>query len=335
MTMPFCVDNELEQSHSDIYSNLLALFYLRNIRETVVSRNFTFLAHFQGRHRSSKSTTAFWFAWLLDPTFEKNYKKRVVTTPQQFMDAIKDIRKLNRKGCVIIVDEAANTMGAADYYENFLKTIAKVTMMMGYTGVIVFYCSIYKSFVDSRIRRMFHTYYECSRYGNDRSMVRPYILRYSTIRKKEYVKHPVINLIGERVTLEQMTITKPPKEIIAAYEELANPRKDDMLDGYDEDIKRGIIKEKKSKLDIDELVKQVVLDYHDYEAQKTKGEKIKLSKFKLKYRCKITGEQADYVKDEAEKILNQKKTEEQVVQEKVKAKQDDEVMRPDPNKILR
>ena len=332
--MPFCIDPELEQSKTDYYGNMLALAYLTNIRRTVVERNFTFLAHFQGRHRSGKSTTAFWFAWLLDPTFAKNYKERVVTTPQQFMDAIHNIRKSKRKGCVIIVDEAANTMGASDYYENFLKTIAKVTMMMGYTGVIVFYCSIYKSFVDSRIRRMFHSYYECSRYGNERTMVRPYILRYSTIRKKEYVKHPVINIMGERVTLEQITVEKPPQNIIDAYETLSSETKDDMMEGYQEDIRKGELKEKKGRLNIDELIKTIVDNYKDFEVPKVKGDRISLSKFKLKWSCRITGEQADYVKGEAEKILNEKKSIEMLHKEKIREKQEDESFRPDPNKMF-
>jgi hypothetical protein len=328
--MSFCVDASIEQDKSDYFQHMLSLAYLRNIRDTVVRRNFTFLAHFQGRHRSSKSTTAFWFAWLLDPTFAANYQKRVVTSPQQFMDAIADIRKLKRKGCVVIVDEAANTMAASDYYENFMKTIAKVTTMMGYTGVIVFYCSIYKNFVDSRIRRMFHSYYECARYSNDRSIIRPYILRYSTIMKKEYVKHPVINIMGERVTLEQIVVQKPPQFIIDAYENLSIIRKDDMMDGYQEDIKRGMIKEKKGRLNVDELVKTVVDNYHDFESPKMKGDKIRLSKFKLKWTCKITGEQADYVKEAAEKALNLKKSEEQTREEKIK----DEELRPDPNKMF-
>ena len=308
--MTFIYDEATELNIGEYYHNFLALAYLRNIRTHCVDRKFTFLASFAGRHRSSKSTTATYFGYLEDDTFWKYYESRVVSNPRQFMEAVDQIASLSsdpehpKRSCVIVVDEAGNSMASSDYYENFMKTISKVTMMFGYLSLQVYYCGIMRSFVDSRIRKMFHTAFEVSRYSNDYSIVRPYTIKYSPFLKKEFFKHPIINFMGHRITLERLVIHKPPDFIIERYENLAGIRKPEMLSNYTQDIQRDEIKRTKEGIDIDSVVRTVVENYKNFEASNSTPERIKLMQTKVEFGCKVSSRLAKHIKEEAEKQLN-------------------------------
>ncbi len=118
---------------------LLTLAYFKHLRDHVIKKGFSFMASFDGRHRSAKSTTAATLGCLWDDSFERQFESRIVQDHIEFMDAIERIAKQNIQGGVIMVDEAGISMASTDWYENFMKTITKTMQMFGYLYPVVLF----------------------------------------------------------------------------------------------------------------------------------------------------------------------------------------------------
>lgn len=308
--MPFVFDKELETSTDIDYQDLIAMKYFKNIREHVILKKFTHLASFDGRHRSGKSITASTIGHLIDPTFWRDYEQRLVQDPKEFVDAVEFIAKQNIRGAVIQVDEAGVSMASSDWYERWLKTISKMVQMFGYLYLIVFFVAPLKDFVDSRIRKMFHSYYKVERFNNEYSIISPYRLKYSSIRNKWYYKSPIVNFQGERIVLNRIRFGKPPQDIIDRYEAIANQRKKEMLAGFIEDMKKDEARETRQELDIDKIINKVVQNYPNYESKRSKPDNPTLEQVKIEFGFRLTNRQAKYVKYEAETMLRNKALEE-------------------------
>jgi hypothetical protein len=209
---------------------------------------------------SGKSLFAILLAYLLDPTFWANFDKRVVSTPDEYVAAVMDIRDKGYKGAVIVVDEAGVSMASSDYYESFMKTISKMIQMYGYLCIQTFFCAPNKDFVDSRLRRMFHSYYRVERFSNDYSLIFPYAIKYSSMVHKYFYRHPVINYQGERIIMNRIKIMKPPQFIIDRYQQFANAHKDKMLNDFMTELHNQKMQAARKIVNIEDLLKTVIDD---------------------------------------------------------------------------
>jgi hypothetical protein len=288
--------------------SILALAYLKSIRRRVVGNGFTYLASFDGKHRSSKSTTAITFAYLWDPTFWDYFESRIVQDHIEFVNAMEQISKLKIKGGCIIVDEAGVSMSSSDWYERWMKTITKMVQMFGYLYPIVLFVAPVKDFVDSRLRRMFHAYYHVERYDKLKSYVTPYNVRFNAILGKWFYKKPRMRIGSQEIIVRRIVIHKPPAFIIERYQQLELNRKDKMFKGFLEELKTEEVKEAKKEVDLDDVVEFVIKNYKNYESKRSLPQLIQLDSTRLEFGLKLRQREAMFVRAEAEQVLNKDRT---------------------------
>jgi hypothetical protein len=99
---------------------------------------------------------------------------------------------------------------------------------------------------------------------------------------------------------------KPPKDIVERYRNLEKARKDKLLAGFLEDIKRGEVKKEREEVNLDAVVKNVISNHTIYESKRSKPHNLELDVNKIEFRLKVPNRMAKYIKGEAEKALNEK-----------------------------
>jgi hypothetical protein len=291
------------------YNNIIALAYLSSLRRQIRSVGLTYLASFDGRHRSGKSVAATTFGYLLDPTFWKYYENRLIQEPRDFIDVLETIAKEKIDGAVIQVDEAGISMSSTDWYERWLKALTKTMQMFGYLHPIVFFVAPIKDFVDARVRRMFHAHYAVSRYSNDFTTILPYEAYYSTIRQKYYYKKPIVRFAGNKVKLDRFILGKPPDKLLTRYQNYEESVKPNMLASFANDVRQSEIKAIKEVPDIDAVIQKVceTPDLYKMERSTPANPKLDANAIEFAFRnIKIPVRQIRYIKTEAEKRLKKK-----------------------------
>lgn len=284
---------------------LIAIAYLTHVRKRVVKSGFSFIGSFDGKHRSGKSLTATTWGYIWDETFWKRYPYRLVREPREFVDEIELIAKQKIDGAVIQIDEAGVSLSSADWYERWMKTVFKMVQMFGYLHPIVLFTAPVKDFIDARLRKMFHAYYNVNRFTKNETMITPYHVKYSSIMSKTYHKKPVLRIAGQLITLRRIKFGLPPAHIIDRYEDLADARKDKMLGVFKRDIAKAELKEQRQAPDIKEIINHVVDNYKIFESVRgTTPAKPKLNVNAIEYTLKVPNRQATYIRDEAEKIIH-------------------------------
>jgi hypothetical protein len=296
-----------EQEQKITQPQRIFISYLMHLYAQVHNLGFSFLASFDGRHRSGKSITAITWASLLDASFFKNMERRLPTEPKEFIDIYEnDIAKRNRRGAVVVVDEAGVSFASSDWYERWLKTVAKMVQMFGYLRPVVFFVAPVKDFVDARLRKMFHAYYKVRRYNNKETTITPYHLKYSTLHKKTLYKKPVIHFADQKLVIRSLIMGKPPSWLLERYAELEINRKNEMLKKFADELKKEEIKEKRKEISLEELIKQVVKDWQFFASKRSKPEHIILDPTSIQVAFKTTHRLAQYIKRRAEEELNKK-----------------------------
>lgn len=284
----------------------IGLAYIKHTNNLVNKTGFSELENFDGRHRSGKSVTACLMAYLQDETFWDDFENRVIADHNQFIDLMEKIEKHNIKGACIIIDEAGVSMSSSDWYEVWLKTITKMVQMFGYLRPRIKFVAPVKDFVDSRLRKMFHRYNKVQRNNNRESIILPYNVKYSTLRKKEFYRKPKVRIHGQDKTIRRIHLGLPPSWFLERYVQLEQNRKPEMFKEFIEDIKRGEVKQTKEKADIKELIGLVVKNYKIYESERSKPDNITLNPNTIRYNLKTKAAEADYIKTQAEKQIRQK-----------------------------
>jgi len=285
---------------------LLTLSYLKHTRDHVVRNGFSYLGSFAGRHRSGKSIAATTFGYLWDTTFYKNMESRFVQDHKEFIDVIDGFASQNLKGGVIVVDEAGVSMASSDWYEVWMKSVAKMVQMFGYLHPIVLFVAPMKDFVDSRLRKMFHAYYELDRYNNNYSVISPYEMKYSTIRSKYYHKKPIITINNQEIQLRRIMWGKPPQHILDRYANIEQSRKPELLENFKADISRSEVKDQKKEVDLDKTIGFVVKNYKLYESKRSKPDDVILDENKIEFGHRIPQRMAKYIKGEAQRQIQLK-----------------------------
>lgn len=283
---------------------ILGISYLWSIRRKVVVQDFSFLANFDGRHRSGKSTCASVLGYIIDPTFWDDFENRVVYTPKDLMAAIERLEQSKIRGGVIIVDEAGVSLANDAYYEVWLKTISRIFQVFGYLNPIVFFCLPVSDDLAKKFRKLLHAYYAVNRPSNEYTMMTPYNLKYSVIMKKQFFRKPKIRIGSARITLRDIRIGKPPEFILKRYQNLAALKKPEAMKELQEDFRKTEIKENKETADITKLIDHVIANTSLYTAKRSKADNIILDVNRIEFGLKVSRRNAAYIKAEAERKVN-------------------------------
>jgi len=292
---------------------LIGVAYLKSVRDEVVKRKFSYLASFDGRHRSGKSIGAASLADIWDPKFFDEMQYRIVQHHTEFADVLERIEKSGQKGAVIMVDEAGASMGSSDWYEGWMKNLSKSVMVLGYLLPIILFVAPVKDFVDARLRKMFHAYYKVDRptdHGNRTfSYLTPYRMKYNSIYKKPYHQKPIIRIMGEKKTVKRLKLFAS-SQVVERYAELELHRKPKMLEEFYKGIRHQEVKKQREMPNIEEIANFVVKNYKSFEAETSKPEKIVIDGDLVKANyTNLTFRLANTVKKKAQKILSEKQRE--------------------------
>ncbi len=300
------VDYETESAFTHLtQEELIGLAYLKHTRDFVIKKGFSYLASFDGRHRSGKSLASITFAHLWDPTFYKYFESRIVQDHNEFMNAIQNLADEDIKGGCIVVDEAGVSMGSDQYWETWLRTLTKTVQMFGFLLPVIEFVSPQKDFVDSRLRKMFHSYYKVDRNNNNYSTITPYNLKFSSMKSKWYYKKPVVRLGNTEIVINRIKLHKPPQQLIERYRNLEQARKKVMLEKFMDEMRKTDAKSERTEVDLEKLIDGVVKNFRLYESKRSKPDRILLDTNKIQFRLKITGRMANYVQGEAERKLDE------------------------------
>lgn len=279
--------------------------YLRNLRKRTHKYGFSDLSTFSGPHRSGKSTSACFFAWLLDDTFKDNFKKRVIYAPEDLDQYILNADKLytlNKKniGCAVVIDEAGNTLEALAYYSEFSRKFSTTLQTMGYLKSRIFFISPNRKNVASSIRSMANTHYNVKRPNSTTyTTVSPRELKYDHLRDTSWNKRPVIRYFGEKIMLQTLKIHGIPSEILKKYLEVEGYKSDMIKNKYS--VQKEIEEKNKDEIDIDDAVRKVKDNLLHFLNMRENGVHIDA----IAYQLKVSRRVSNLIKMRVERELKQ------------------------------
>lgn len=281
----------------------VGLAYLISRRRQVVNTKLSHLMSWDGRHRSGKSVTACTFSWLWDKSFKNDFENRIVTDPEDLIKIIETAGKnytLNKqRGVAIIIDEAGNTLSSSEWYESWAKSINKTVQMFGYLCPQISFVAPVQDYVNSSLRKMFHTHFTMKRFNNDYSVCKPYDLHYNSVTGKKYPRLPIVRFNGIKIKLNSIKLYGIPSEILERYQFLEITRKSKMLE---ENLHNAYARELEAEeRDPQEILKEILEKYKFFLNRKGTG----LDKDIIAYHYSLKGKKASYILRLAERELEE------------------------------
>lgn len=291
------------------FDRLVALGWLKHQNDHVQKKGFSLMASYDGRHRAGKSVLAATHGYLWDETFWPDFENRIVSDYKDFANLMENLDHRRINGPVIMVDEAGVSMGSADWYEGWMKSLTKVFQMFGYLHPRVLFVAPVKDFVDSRLRRMFHLYVKVNRYNTEECIFTPYDVLYNTLKNKFYYRKPSVRIGGQEVQIRRIHARAPPAEFMRRYQNFEQLKKPEMLKEFLDGMRKQEIQTAKQEVDLDKVIQFVAKQHQLYESKRSKQDNLILDLNKIEFGFKIPNRQAQFVKAEAEKLVNFKRNE--------------------------
>jgi hypothetical protein len=302
-----------EMDFSNIYNepdsmDLARVFFNRLWRKLHLY-NFSLLILFYGKHRVGKSLAAVLFAYILDPTFEKNLEKRVVYSSKAFLSAMREIRQQKIKGGACIFDEAGSSeLASQRWYEDAAKVISSNLQAIGYLNPFIGFVTQNFAFVNTQARKLSQGVFEVDRMTNLCSRVKPFWIENNPWTSKFYRRYPIFcekhNGIQSNVyKLGMIKIGLPPKDIMERYIAHSQAFKDKLLDDSERDI--DILNTQRQMesayvTDLNDIIEQVT---HNREAYKASSKHDRLDEDLIRHEFKLKHRDAKVVKLLAEKVI--------------------------------
>jgi len=301
-------NNFLDRKLKTIDPATLTKIYLRSIYTSVHYYNFSYLGLIVGRHRAGKSLYATTLSTILDRTFWNYLEVRVVYTAREFINALRNIRKLNVKGGAVVWDEAGIGIPAREWYELSNRLIGKMVQVFGHLNPVVFFVTQDASFVDNQPKKMLHAFIEMTRPSRDYALAWVYDITTNKKTGKIYYIHPRIWIQGTGFFNQiRIKVYRPPKEIEERYEEHSLPYKQKIEEAMAQRIKEfeeGSLHPK--EMTTEEIIKDIErrLEYFKSPRSKLSNIKLDLDMIRAEYRLPLP--LAKKIKRTAEIILNEK-----------------------------
>lgn len=264
---------DFESIYPEPRPDRLAIAYFNRIYRKLHVENFSFLIAFYGLHRVGKSLSAVTFCYIIDPTFEKDLKKRVVYSSGELMSAFKTIRKKKIKGAGIIIDEAGTgDLSSQRWYEDMAKIVSANLQAVGYLNPFICFVTQNFSFINATARKLSNGVFAVSRHGKRYSEIKPYWLQNNPWSSGYYRKFPIFcekrsGIPSNVYKINKIKIGLPPKHIRNLYEEHSQAYKDSFLESSQSDI--DIMQKSRSQKNamvtgIDMIAKEVQSEINSY-----------------------------------------------------------------------
>lgn len=275
----------------------------------------TLIMHVSGEHQSWKSIFASRLAFTLDPTFTKpcptiddatdNFRKRVIHSPESFLDAIQDIQQNNIFGAALVIDEAGASMNKQAYYEKIIQAVNKTIQILGKYRVIIIFVSPVRDFIVASLRKMTHVYIHADRYSNEFTHLTVYNIKFNPYKEVPYKEKIRIRLFGSKIIVPNIKLYKSPTWLIDKYHIIEDERKPALLEQIREDGMAGEI-QKKERVDTGKIIADVVERWDEFKGKKMLFGTISLHTGTISEKFNLSQFKASYIKRAAEVILEQK-----------------------------
>jgi len=190
-------------------------FLAMHIKKRLQNLNRNWLAVIVGETGSGKSFAALKLGQLIDPEFNIT---KVVFSPREFMELLNS--GLLRKGDCIVFDEAGVGMPAREWYSISNKSINYIAQTFRHDNLAVIFTVPNFDYIDSQLRKLFHTYIETQHINRVKKLCRVKWLNisYDGRTKKLYMKYPRVDIRGVDYKIKKVGIGLPTEELISDYE---------------------------------------------------------------------------------------------------------------------
>ena len=306
----------------EIDSKLLGMLYLRHIYRRVHQYRFNFLGMITGKHRTGKSLSAVSISHLLDPTFEKNLEDRIVYYPDDFMAALQKIKQKDIIGGAIVWDEAGVGIPAREWYDISNKSISMTLQVFGRYRPVVFFVTPDVTYIDSQARKLFHGFYELSRFKTEYASMKAFDVRYNKRNTKVYYVYSRFHLkhdgvYGTNLILKKINVKPPISEIEDRYEVHSKTFKDRIVDQMKERTTKftdGSIEAR--KMTMEEIVKTLIDKKDDprFLSKKSREEDVIFDINAIRFEFDVPAGVAAHVKRKAEIEVNKTPENKQILE---------------------
>jgi ABC-type dipeptide/oligopeptide/nickel transport system ATPase component len=186
-----------------------------HIKKRLQNLNRNWLAVIVGETGSGKSFLALKLGQLIDPEFNIT---KVVFSPSEFMKLITS--GILRKGDCIVWDEAGVSVPAREWYSISNKSINYIAQTFRHDNLAVIFTVPNFDYIDSQLRKLFHTYIETQHINRVKKLCRVKWLNisYDGRTKKLYMKYPRVNIRGVDYKIKKVGIGLPTQELQDDYE---------------------------------------------------------------------------------------------------------------------
>jgi hypothetical protein len=286
--------------------NILALGFFRYLYNVTHVQKLSLLILTDGRHRSGKSM--FWVTagCILDKNFEKNMEKRVCYDADQFLDLVQEINDNKIPFPVILVDEAGNTLNAADWYEKMQKAIVKALTVIGYLHPTIIFITTNRALLLAGVRKQAHLYVHLKPDKSRKfSRVMPYHIVWNPLKMEDKPRYKKlrISMYGRRIALDCVKVPMPPKSIADRYATLENKMKPKILAELIDDVTKSKIKKTKAFFDMQSALDQVLKHPQVFGMKNIKNTK-RMDETIIRMRFKCPNREALALKKMAEQVMN-------------------------------
>ena len=284
---------------------MLAIMFLRKLRNTTVQQGLSLFITVEGRHRSGKSRGFHYISCLWSKAFEHDMKTYNVSDADQLLKLVERIQQEKIWCPVIIVDEAGNSLNSADWFEKMQKAVIKTLTVIGWLLPTILFIAPIKDLVLSGIRKMSHYHVRVERTNNRFARMTFVEVHYNSLRGKPYFKKPKVRYLGMPIKLKFISITLPPAHINDAYDEIEKTRKPIMLKDIRDEAMKSLIKQEREVIDFDRIADLISKNPHLFETDRSRPDKIRLDANLIRAKFKTSYRDAETIKRLAEKNISE------------------------------
>jgi len=272
---------------------------IQEIRERVYERNENVLILITGKPGSGKSFCALRLAELINP--QRFSLEFLAYDYKKFFEIL--LRKDLQKGDVIIWDEPGKGLSADEWYSTVNKATKTIISLFRYKNLVVIVCAPNESWVDKKIRDLFHVEIKCkskwkkpcpSNPDKSYMYVKWYWLEWDMIRQRNLRR---FHRVGFNV-VRWVKVNLPTCKLRHAYVKLMESMKDQLI----EDIAKASMEvgeyRRKKVVNILQAVEEVKKDVESF-----KNRRGKLSTQLIMVKLGLSKDHAKAVKEIVEKEL--------------------------------
>lgn len=188
---------------------------IAHVKKRLHRLNRNWLAVIVGETGSGKSFASLRLGELIDPQFNIT---KVVFSASEFMALINS--GFLKKGDCIVWEEAGVGIPSKEWYSISNKSINYIAQTFRHDNLAVIFNSPNFDYIDSALRKLFHTYIETQAIDrkNNKCVVKWLNISYDGRTKKIYMKYPKVKVRGVEYKMSRIRIGKPTQQLIDDYE---------------------------------------------------------------------------------------------------------------------